>query len=342
MPAIDFPRRYVGLVQEHASRLLDSRKPKTESVVLARDLLAGFFDICMRAGLDRVLVELEQAFPPLDTSDRSTLHDHPTLLPALAAQLDALDLDGGGPRNARPGQLASSIVATLGLSLSDDGDPAITLDDKVRSEVAAALASVIDVELSVPRIRDTIIANAREHCEPRYLAAFEKLAAQLDERGMRMMKQPKVPLDAVQFVQRLLFDARNALIDRVARIAIDRAQAVLARASADAAARIDRPVTHRLTPRDVAISRAADVRVPKTPGAVVESLLDSLTELARLAWRTPERPVRPYAANQTFAVGDLIDHPKFGRGSVISCVAQRIEVEFADGKHTLVHLRPTK
>ena len=60
-------------------------------------------------------------------------------------------------------------------------------------------------------------------------------------------------------------------------------------------------------------------------------------ELAHLAWRAPERPVRPYAATQTFAVGDLMEHPKFGRGTVLSCMAQRIEVEFPDGKHTLVH-----
>lgn len=139
-----------------------------------------------------------------------------------------------------------------------------------------------------------------------------------------------------------MIDARNGLIDRVARTAIDRAKAVIAHVDADAAARIDQPITHRLTPRDVAILRAADTRVPKTPTAVVESLLDSLTELSRLAWRAPERPVRPYAPTQTFAVGDLIDHPKFGRGSVISCMAQRIEVEFADGKHTLIHVRPSK
>jgi hypothetical protein len=337
MPATDFPRRYVALLQDHAARLLDSRKPKSENVVLARELLAGFADICMRAGLDRVLVELEQAFPPLDAGEPSALHEHPTLVPALAAQLDTFDLDGGGPRNVRPAQLVTGIVATLGLTLSDDGDKIITLDDKVRADVAVALAGAVDNELAVPQIRDTIIATARARCEPNHLAAFDKIAAELDERGMRVMKQPKVPLDAVQSVQRHLNDARSALVERVAQAAIDRAKAVIARVDAEAAARIDRPVTHRLTPRDVAILRAADARVPKTPAAVVESLVVSLTELSRLAWRAPERPVRPYAATQTFAVGDLIEHPKFGRGSVLSCLAQRIEVEFADGKRTLIH-----
>ncbi len=342
MPAIAFPRRYVALLQDQAAHLLDRRKPKSENAALARELLTGFFDVCMQAGLDRVLVELEQAFPPLDITDRAALHDHPTLVPALAAQLDTVDLDGGGPRNARPGQLVNAIVAALGLTLSDDGDPIITFDDKVRAEVAAALASVVDVELAVPQIRATIIATAREQCEPRYLAAFDKIAAELDDRGMRVMKQPKVAIDAVQAVQRHLNDARNALIERVVRAAMDRAKAAIERVDADAAARIDRPVTHRLTPRDVAIVRAADPRVLKTPAGIVESLLISLTEVAGLAWRAPERPVRPYGATQTFAVGELIDHPKFGRGSVTSCMAQRIEVEFADGKHTLVHVPPRK
>ncbi|HEY5921105.1 MAG TPA: hypothetical protein VIV11_05510 [Kofleriaceae bacterium] len=342
MPAIDFPRRLLPSLQEHAARLVDSRKPKTDIASLARDLFAGFFDICVRAGLDRVLVELEQAFAPLDTSDRSAFYDHPTLVPALVAQIEAIDLDGGGPRNAKPGQLANCVIAALGLTLADEADQTIALPGNVRAEVVTALAGAVDAELSVPQMRNTIIANARELCEPRYLPAFDKIAAQLDDRGMRMMKQPKVPLDAVQAVQRQLVDARNALIDRVARTAIDRAKAVIARADAAAADRIDQPITHRLTPRDVAIQRAADARVPRTPAAVAESLLDSLTELVHIVWHAPERSARPYAANQTFAVGELIDHPKFGRGAVISRDGQRIEVEFADGKHTLVHVRPSK
>jgi hypothetical protein len=340
MPAIEFPRRHIALLQDHAARLLDKRKPRTENATLARELLGGFFDICVRAGLDRVLVELDRAFPPLDITDRSALREHPLVVPALVAQLDTLELDGGGPRNARPGQLVNSIVNALGLTLTDDDEPITTFDDKLRAEVAAALASAVEVELAVPRIRDTIVANAREACDPRYLAAFDKIAAELDDRGSQILRQPKVPLDAARSVQRHLADARRSLVERVAHGAIDRAKAVIARVDADVAARIDQPVTHRLTPRDVAILRAAGGAT--TPAAIVEALLVSLTELSRLAWRAPEQPVRPYAANQTFAVGDLIEHPKFGRGSVIACVAQRIEVEFPDGKHTLVHVRGSK
>ena len=322
--------------------MLDGRKPGTASDAFARDLLAGFFDTCMRWGLDRVLVDLEQAFPPLDIADRSTLFDHPTLLPAMVAQLDAIDLDAGGPRGARPGQLADCVVAGLGLTLSDEADRTVAIDDQVRIDIAAALASVIDVELAVPQIRDTIIANARERCEPHHLGAFDRICAQLDERGMRMIKQPKVPLDVARAVERVLVDTRNAVVDRVTGAAIDRAKDVLARADAGAAARIDLPITLRLTPRDIAMLRVRDARVPKVPAAVVASLVDSLAELSRVVWRAAERPARAYAPTETFAVGDLLDHPKFGRGSVISCLAQRIDVEFADGKHTLIHMRPGK
>ncbi|HEY5938227.1 MAG TPA: hypothetical protein VIU61_26430, partial [Kofleriaceae bacterium] len=254
------------------------------------------------------------------------------------AELGAIDLDGGGPRNAKPRQLADCVVAALGLTLVDEPDRTIVLGGDVKAEVATAIAGVVNAELGVPQIRDTIIAMGRERCEERYHAAFGKIAAQLDERGMRLIKTPKVPLDAVQHIQRVLFETRTALFDRVGRAAIDRAKEIIARSSPEAAARIDAPITHKLTPRDVAIVRSSDARIPKMPAVIVESLLDSLSEAARLTFRAAEKPVRRYAASQTFAVGDVLEHPKFGRGSVTSALPQRIEVEFADGKHTLVHV----
>ena len=114
---------------------------------------------------------------------------------------------------------------------------------------------------------------------------------------------------------------------------------VIERADAGAAARIDEPVTHRMTPREVAILRACDARMPKQPAAIVACLIEAIGELAHIAWRAPEQQARPYAASQRFAVGDVIDHPKFGRGSVAAVTGQRIDVEFADGMHTLVHAR---
>jgi hypothetical protein len=337
MPPPEFPRRLLAPLQELGARALESRKPKSPSQPFARELLAGFHDLCMRSGLDRTLVELEQVHPPLDASDSSTLSDHPTLLPALVARLDALDLDGGGPRNLKPVQIADAVVSSLGLALSDDVPRTIELDGSVRSEVAAALARAVNGELALPRLRETIISHARERCEERFLGAFEKIVAQLDERGMRMTKQPKVPLDASQAIQRQLVDTRNAVLGRIAGAAIDGAQQVISRANAEAAARIDQPITHKLTPREVGILRACDPRLPKLPAVVVESLLESLTELASLAWRAPEQAARVYAPTAKFAVGELVEHPKFGRGSVVSVAAQRVEIEFADGRHTLVH-----
>jgi hypothetical protein len=92
----------------------------------------------------------------------------------------------------------------------------------------------------------------------------------------------------------------------------------------------------------VAILRAQDARVPRTPAGIVQSLLDSITDLLRIAWRAPVQTALPYAASRTFAVGDLIEHPKFGRGKVLACAQKRIDVEFADGMHTLAHTPPPR
>ena len=340
--AVDFPQLQLLGLHELTARLFDSRKPGSDLKRLARDLLLGFFDVCARAGLDRVMGDLALASPPLDVTDRSALADHEVVFPALVAQLETIDLDGGGPRAAKPRQLADCVVAALGLTLVEEADRSISLGDDVRAEVVAAVASVVDVELAVPRIRETIIAAARARCDESLQAAFTKITAQLDERGLQLVKQPKVPIDAMQAVQRLLFETRNALIDRIGRAALDRAKEVIARADPAAAAGIDLPLTLRATPREVAIVRACDPRVGKTPTQVTHSLIESLTELLRIKWRVAEQPVLPYAASRTFAVGDVIDHPKFGRGSVVSCLAQRIDVEFADGKHTLIHVPPRR
>lgn len=338
---VDFPRPRIAALQDHAARLYESRKAGTSLASLARDLLLAFFDVCAHAGLDRVLAELAEVFPPLDLTDRSALSTHEAVLPALVAKLETIDLDGGGPRGAKPRQLADCVVAALGLTPVDEPDRTITLDDAVRVDVTRAMAAVLDVELAAPKLRADIIADARARCDARYHAAFDRIAAQLDERGLHLVKQAKVPIDASQAVQYALFEARNAVIARVAGAAIDRARDVLARAGA-AHARIDQPITLRMTPRDVAILRACDARVSKTPARVLHSLLESLTDLLRIAWRVPVQTALPYAASRTFAVGDVIDHPKFGRGKVISSAMKRIEVEFATGTHTLVHAPPSR
>jgi hypothetical protein len=320
----DFPRRHVAKLQDLGARLLDSRKPKTDLEHLARDLYAGFSEVCMRCGLDGLAAEIE---PALENTA------------SLVERLTAADLDGGGPRNARPGQLAEAVVGALGLTLVDEPDRGIPLDDAVRTEVVAALTTTLEPALALPHLRDAIIAKGRALTEENYHRAFDQLAAHLDDRGLKLMKTPKVPVDALHAVQRVLAEARDAVIGQAASAAIDRGKQVIERTSPEAAARIDQPVTHKMTPREVAILRANDPRVPKQSVALVAILFDALTELAHLAWQAPEQKARPYAASQKFAVGELIDHPKFGRGEVVSVLAQRIEVEFPDGKHTLVHAK---
>lgn len=336
---IGFPRPCLSSLHELASQALDRRGAASAPATLARDLLAGFFDVCMRTGQDGVLVELAQAFAPLDITDRSGLCEEPRLKVGLAAMVgDRARFDPGGPLGAMPAQLAACLIATLTLELRDPPDRALTLSDEARRELIAALASVVDVELVAAQLRPAVIADARARCAPRHHKAFDKMAAQLDERGTRLPPQPKVALDVVQAVQLALFEARTTIIERVANAAIDRARPVLERYSTETAARIELPISHRLTPRDIVVRRATEVQTP-APDQIVRSLMASLSELLELVWTAPAAVVRAYGVSQTFTVGELIDHPKFGRGTVQAVTVKNIEVEFADGSHTLVHAR---
>jgi hypothetical protein len=205
----------------------------------------------------------------------------------------------------------------------------------LRGQITSEVAQVIEPAFAPAALREAIVAHARTHSDPQHAAVFDKIVAQLDDRALRMTKQPKVPLDASQAIQRVLTEARHAVMGRAISSALDRAKPLLG----EAAARIDEPVTLRQTPRDVLIARVVDERASKVPESVTAAIVDGITELARITWRAPEVAARPYAASQSFAVGELIDHPKFGRGEVTAVAQTRIDVEFADGKHTLVHKR---
>jgi hypothetical protein len=275
-----------------------------ENATIARELLDGVADLCLLGGLDRTLAQLQ---PRLD--------------------------------NAKAGQLAACLLVVLELTPVDEVDRTITLPHRLRVEIMAALTSVIDRELAVPQIREAIVTKARALCEERHLPSFEKLVAQLDERGQRIEKQPKIPLDASQAIQHHLHAARTAVLEGAARVALDRGIGVLANANAEAAARLGESVSDFATRRDVAVRRVLDARVPKLPAALARSLFESLSELANLAWAEEERTARAYSATQTFAVGELVEHPKFGRGTVVAVATQRMDVEFESGKSTLVHAR---
>lgn len=336
---IDFPRRHFAALEDLAAEVLERRGADSRPETLARDLLAGFFDVCMGAGLDGVLIALERAFAPLEILDETGLSEEPRFQDPLATRLgDRHEFNPRGPRAAMPGQLAECLVATLSLTLTDPADRSVTVSDAVQSEVIAALAGAVDAALAVPQVRAAIVSKGRELCEPSYLDTFDELAPQLDERGARLPPQPMIPLHAVHAVKRALFDARTAVVERAAHDAIDRAAELLAGASAEAAARLEQPISHRLTPRDVAVRRLAGLRIPK-PELVVPSLFASLTELVEIAWGESERAARRYNPYETFEVGDIVDHPKFGRGTVQAAWENSIDVEFEDDWHSLVHGR---
>src|SRR5689334_6193660 len=117
--AVEFPQSQHAALRELAGRLLDSRKVGTGLASLARDLLVGFFDICTRSGLDRALAELS-------AEDRFALADRAEVSDALVRQLEAIDIDGGAPRHAKPRQLADCVVAALGLAVVEEPDRSIS------------------------------------------------------------------------------------------------------------------------------------------------------------------------------------------------------------------------
>lgn len=329
VPSIAFPRRYVASLQDLATRVIERYAVDANLESIARDLLEGFADVCLLSGLDRTLEELEAGLA----------EDH-GLQEMLVEKLSVkTNYDPRGPRNAKAGQLVECLISVVGLEPADTDDRTMTLPHGLRLEVASALSSVIDRALAGAQLRAAIVEKARARVDEKNLQTFEKIVAQLDDRGLKITKQPKVPLDAAQAVQQNLYDARTEVIGGAAREGLDRALQVLANGSPEAAARMDESVSDTATRRDVAIRRVLDPRVEKLPAAITRTLFDSIVELAQLAWAAEEAVVRPYAASQTFAVGETVEHPKFGLGKVVSAAGQRIEVEFADGKKPLVHAR---
>ncbi len=328
--SIEFPQRQVAPLQELANRLFESRKTGLPLDQLARDLMRGFYDVCTYAGLDNVLDALE-------VTERTSLEEREALFAGLVAQLVSIELDGGGPRNQKPALMATSVVKALDLAVVEQPEDTLELADDVRAKVDAAIGDVVKTELAVPAIRAAIIEEARSRCDDQFASAFTKITAQLDDRGLQLLKQPKVPIEASHAVQKALTEARLAILAKIAATALERVKQVL---PAEAAARIDAPVTVRSTPREIAIKRATDPRVGMIQAKVVQSITDSVIELVRLRWQAPEQTVIPYGASKTFEIGDVIEHVKFGRGTVVSRLASRIDVEFAEAKVTLVHVPP--
>ncbi len=162
VPSIAFPRRYVVSLQELAARVLEKYPVDADLDAIARDLLAGFADVCLLSGLDRTLAELEAGL-----SDDHGLHE------ALVEKLGVkTNYDPRGPRNAKAGQLTECLVAVVGLVPADDERRTLTLPHGLRMEIMAAISSVIERQLGGPQIRAAIIDKARARCEERYLPVF--------------------------------------------------------------------------------------------------------------------------------------------------------------------------
>ncbi len=48
-------------------------------------------------------------------------------------------------------------------------------------------------------------------------------------------------------------------------------------------------------------------------------------------------PPRPYSMQEKFAIGEQIEHPKFGTGTVVEVRAAKIDVKFGRELKTLIH-----
>lgn len=53
----------------------------------------------------------------------------------------------------------------------------------------------------------------------------------------------------------------------------------------------------------------------------------------------PDKPVRAYAISERFALGDQIQHKKFGPGVVLAVEDDKVRVNFRDGLKVLLHGR---
>lgn len=80
--------------------------------------------------------------------------------------------------------------------------------------------------------------------------------------------------------------------------------------------------------------------VARVAGAVVKVRIPYFEDELQMRDGTlPRRTSRRYAASAAFAVGDELEHVKFGVGTVVGSADGKIEVAFVDAVRTLVHAR---
>ena len=115
-------------------------------------------------------------------------------------------------------------------------------------------------------------------------------------------------------------------------------------------ASVNLEAVHQLTRRfpdrsgkkTLTLREACDREQPVKPDAVIRFLEDKLG----IEWIDPEleqngveRPKRAYSPAGSYAVGDAIEHPKYGLGTVLTALAGKMTVRFADGDRVLVTAR---
>jgi hypothetical protein len=86
-------------------------------------------------------------------------------------------------------------------------------------------------------------------------------------------------------------------------------------------------------PSKVAAKKASSARAAREPRAVVERF-EAPAVAADLS-----RPVRPYKVSEKFEVGDRLEHPTFGTGTVEIVDGAKITVFFVSGRKVLVHAK---
>jgi hypothetical protein len=54
-------------------------------------------------------------------------------------------------------------------------------------------------------------------------------------------------------------------------------------------------------------------------------------------WGPTDPPARAYSTQETYAVADFVEHPRYGVGRVEDSRGTKIDVRFRDGMRTLIH-----
>lgn len=86
-------------------------------------------------------------------------------------------------------------------------------------------------------------------------------------------------------------------------------------------------------PSGAAAKKAGGAKTPRAAKPVVERF-EAPAVAADLS-----RPVRTYAASEKYEVGDRVDHPTFGTGTVEIIDGQKVTIFFAVGRKVLVHAK---